>query len=430
MRKCLLAILLVATVFVAPSSAKVDYATQIQPILDAKCAKCHQPARVIDGRKYKPKAGVILTTSEGIAETNASPSGSMVIDWGRPDHSLLVQRIMLDSAHEDVMPPSKENKPVTKQEIDLIKTWIKETGGSRVEVDPSKPVEKVSFSKIKAILASKCNECHEDPATSGKKAKGGLVLDTIAGIRTSGSVVSGKPGISELLIRMELPQNDDDVMPPTKKGKKMTEAELATFRNWILGGAPFGDVGGPPLKVKVMSASEVLSQGVKQPSAGALEKLHEFGAAITPISADSPMVTVEFISGAANAGDDFVKQLFLIAPNIAELDLSRTSITDGALDHIGSFARLTKLNLANTKVGDAGVAKLVNLKNLDWLNLYGTQVSDSGLPAIAKIRSLKTIYFSKSKTTPDGLGKLKKAFPRAKIVPDPERKKTGRFDVE
>ena len=108
MRKSLLAILLLGGTS-AVSFAKIDYATQIQPIFDNKCAQCHQPTRVVDGRRYKPRAGVVLTSTEGIAEAE-------VIDWGRPDHSLLVQRIMLDKADEDVMPPAKTQKPLTEQE--------------------------------------------------------------------------------------------------------------------------------------------------------------------------------------------------------------------------------------------------------------------------------------------------------------------------
>ena len=49
MRKCLLAILLLGGTL-GSSSAKVDYATQIQPIFANKCAECHQPTRVVDGR--------------------------------------------------------------------------------------------------------------------------------------------------------------------------------------------------------------------------------------------------------------------------------------------------------------------------------------------------------------------------------------------
>jgi len=421
MRQRLLAALSLLALGSATAPAKVDYATQVQPLLDAKCAECHQPARVVDGRKFKPKAGVVLNSPEGIAE-------SEVVDWGRPDHSPLIQRIILAPDHEDVMPPAKFNKPMTEAEIELLKTWIKETGGSAAEADPDKPVRKVSFSAVESILQSKCYECHGDPGSSGKKPKGGLILDTVAGIRTSGSVVPRKPASSELLIRMELPQTHDDVMPPKKTGKKMTVAELDTVRDWILGGAPLGDVGGAELNVKVMTASEVLSQGVKLPPAAALQQLTELGATITPNSADSPFVTVEFISGASSIGDDFVKKLFLIAPNIAELDLSRTSVTDASMEYVGSFARMTKLNLASTKVGDAGVAKLTGLKSLDWLNLYGTEISDGGLPEIAKLRSLKTIYFYKSKVTPDGLSKLKKAFPEAKIVGDLNAKK-DRFDL-
>ena len=367
---------------------------------------------------------MILTSTEGLVETNDGPNGR-VVDWGRPDHSLLIQRVTLDAGHEDLMPPAKANNPLTAQEITLLKTWIQETGGSTSTADPSKPVPKVNFSSVQSILSSKCYECHN----SKEKPKGGLVLDTIAGLRSSGSVVPGKPDSSELLIRMELPLNDDDVMPPKKTGDKMSAAELTTVRNWILGGAPYGNVGGGELVAKVISAEDVMRKGVKQADVGAVQKLTEAGASVTPISAESPMVSVEFISGPANIGDDFVKELFLIAPNIAELDLSRTSVTDESLNYIASFARLTKLNLANTKVGDDGIAKLVNLKKLDWLNLYGTQVTDAALPSIAKIRSLRTMYFYKSKVTADGLGKLKKAFPGAKIVGDIKSNKS-RFDIE
>ena len=73
-------------------------------------------------------------------------------------------------------------------------------------------------------MSSKCYDCHN----SNEKPKGGLILDTIAGIRSSGSVMAGKPELSELLIRMELPPNDDDVMPPKKTGDTMSKAEIET----------------------------------------------------------------------------------------------------------------------------------------------------------------------------------------------------------
>jgi len=418
LRNCLLATA-ASFIVLSPSgaSAAVDYATQIQPILDAKCADCHQPARVVDGRKYKPKAGVVLTSAEGLAE-------AMVIDWERPpEHSLLVQRISLPADHEDVMPPAKANNPITKAEIDLIKLYIKETAPvASTGGEDGKPVRKVGFSSVKSILSSKCYKCHN----SNEKPKGGLVLDTIAGIRSSGAVIPGKPESSELLIRMELPQNDDDVMPPKKTGQKMTVAENNTVRDWILGGAPYGDVGNAPLVVKEMTGGQVMAKGIKQADIAAVQKLQEYGATITPISADSPMVVVEFISGYSEIGDDFVKQLYLIAPNIAELDLKRTKITDAALKDIGNFARLTKLNLSDTGVTDAGIAHLVNLKYLDWINLYGTKVTDECLPDIAKIRSFKTMYFTKTKVTEDGLDKLRTVFSKAKIVP--RKTVRGEFD--
>ena len=96
---------------------------------------------------------------------------------------------------------------------------------------------KVDFHKeVKPILEGRCFNCHQ-----GKKAKGGLRLDTIQGMLEGGAsdspaVVRGSPEKS-LLIERIASHDPKSVMPP--QGNRLTDAEVATLRRWIEDGAPW-----------------------------------------------------------------------------------------------------------------------------------------------------------------------------------------------
>lgn len=55
--------------------------------------------------------------------------------------------------------------------------------------------------------------------------------------------------------------------------------------------------------------------------------------------------------------DKTVKNLALV-PNVEELSLSGTKVTDAGLQHLKTLTNLQQLNLGSTKVTDAGVAEL------------------------------------------------------------------------
>jgi len=90
---------------------------------------------------------------------------------------------------------------------------------------------------IAPILERTCYKCHNP-----EKTKGELLLTTVEGIRQGGDngpvLVPYKPDESELLVRCELPLDDDDHMPPEGKPQPTAE-ELATLRAWIAAGASF-----------------------------------------------------------------------------------------------------------------------------------------------------------------------------------------------
>src|SRR5689334_15377925 len=95
----------------APASAStVDFARDIQPILQAHCYECHGAT--------KSKHGLRLDLRD--AALKGGESGRAIVA-GDSQHSLMVRRLLgLD--HEDRMPKDKD--PLAKNEIALIRTWI------------------------------------------------------------------------------------------------------------------------------------------------------------------------------------------------------------------------------------------------------------------------------------------------------------------
>ena len=92
----------------------VTYATDIKPIFDAACVKCH------DGTK-KPRAGLALNTLEGTLK--GSKDGKVVIvgDSAKSDLVLSVAHI---GDPDSFMPKGKKAKPLTPEQIGLIRAWI------------------------------------------------------------------------------------------------------------------------------------------------------------------------------------------------------------------------------------------------------------------------------------------------------------------
>ncbi len=105
----------------AEPQTKIDFETQMLPILRDRCFSCHSaPKADPNGTITKPKGGVQLNSVKGIEE---SLYGEVIIA-GEPEDSLLYQRITLPESETGIMPPPEAGDPLTKQETDLIRKWI------------------------------------------------------------------------------------------------------------------------------------------------------------------------------------------------------------------------------------------------------------------------------------------------------------------
>ena len=105
----------------------------------------------------------------------------------------------------------------------------------------STAVSAVDFNRdVRPILSDKCFACH---GFDEAERKADLRLDTKEGAFTDldgyFALVAGEPEESEAWLRIDLPEDDEDVMPPEKFHKKLTNEEKTLIKQWITEGAKY-----------------------------------------------------------------------------------------------------------------------------------------------------------------------------------------------
>jgi len=98
------------------STKKVDFAKNIQPLLEGACLKCHGPK--------KPKSKYRMDTRDAMIKGGSSKDAAIHV--GKSDKSPLVFYIA-DLVEEMEMPPldKREKYPaLTKEQIGLMRGWI------------------------------------------------------------------------------------------------------------------------------------------------------------------------------------------------------------------------------------------------------------------------------------------------------------------
>jgi mono/diheme cytochrome c family protein len=93
------------------AATAVDFATQVHPILAARCAPCHN--------SDKPPAGLTFTSRAAALKGGA---GGPAITPGDSEHSLLILKVTRKKGQ--LMPPVGE--PLSTEQISILKSWIDE----------------------------------------------------------------------------------------------------------------------------------------------------------------------------------------------------------------------------------------------------------------------------------------------------------------
>ena len=201
----------------------VDFSREVKPILESACLSCHGPE--------KPKGGLSIHTR---AATIAGGDIGDTLVPGKPMESSLYTLTILPPDDDDIMPPKGD--PLTKDQTEILRRWIEEGAEWPVEVTLEQ-TQRVEFVRdVQPVLEFNCVACHRDG-----HAKGGLRLDNaesaLAGGDSGHAIVPGKSSASLVYTSTILPEDHDDLMPPTNKGGPLDMKVTDILRHWIDQGA-------------------------------------------------------------------------------------------------------------------------------------------------------------------------------------------------
>ena len=102
-------------------ASKVSFRRDVLPIFEARCVECHGPDKVKGDLRLDSEAAIFAGDPEW-----------WTVLWGDPDHSLLLERVVLPPDDPDSMPPDGDR--LTAVQIKTIRTWIDEGGGDDAKV--------------------------------------------------------------------------------------------------------------------------------------------------------------------------------------------------------------------------------------------------------------------------------------------------------
>ena len=322
---------------------------------------------------------------------------------------------------------------LTKYAPDPIREAIGLEPKEKEEEIKAKPLEEqVAYADIvQPILNKRCVECHKKG-----KSKGKLRMDTFDMLVKGGKEGSAiEPGVAEdsnIVIRPELPMDDEEHMPPEGK-KDIEEHELAVVKWWINEGAdPKKTVGELKLTDEIRTAIGKLDLGLGTGEAAVAEApsdqpSDDLRTTVTKLSADFPggltfesqssaNLTFTGVSLRKNLTDELFVKLDPILSKMVAVDLSATSVTDASIAKLAAAKDLRMVRLSETGITDASMDTLAKLTKLESVNLYGTKVTDAGVKKLAALPNLKRLYLWQTTVTPAAIEEIKKALPAVEIV--------------
>jgi len=264
---------------------------------------------------------------------------------------------------------------------------------------------------VKPILNNTCVSCHNP-----KKTKGELLLHEPQGILEGGEngevILAENASKSELFMRMNLPMEDDQHMPPEGK-KQPTKEEIQLVGAWIDMGHPFeGSIKEAGLEKELFASFFPKKHDYDYPdieieagSKDSIKAIESTGVHVDLISHVSNFLSVSCINKPSFADSDF-ETLFPIKEQVARLDLGGTKVTDAIFEKLAMLPNLTVLKLDNTSVTGKNIALISSLKHLKTINLTASRFEEENLDTFTAFETLSKVYLYKTPVDSEGIQTL------------------------
>jgi uncharacterized membrane protein len=281
------------------------------------------------------------------------------------------------------------------------------------------------------VFEAKCLSCHNDD-----RAKGELRMTSVPDLLKGGE--SGRPGLtsgdpekSEMYIRVVIPEDGEDHMPPEGK-TPLTEKEIALLRYWIASGAS------EELKVTEARTAEGIDtiitallpdlaryrrkSVIAKMKAHALERelaelASKLGVSIQPDrNAEGNYFTLAMKFPPAPFTNDQFRELAPYSDVFSGASLVASGIDDAGLYYVSHMVNLKELYLQKTGLDGSGLVYLQDLPNLEMLNLSFTKIDDKAALDLLKIPGLKTVYLFGTPTSNEVIEAMRKYRPDLSIL--------------
>ncbi len=278
-------------------------------------------------------------------------------------------------------------------------------------------VENVSYEEaalykhlVYPIIHDKCVSCH-----NASKMKGELNMRDFQAFLKGGEngevVLKGNSKGSDLIKRLNLPEEDEDTMPPEGK-ERITKDEMKLIALWIDQDlemdTPLDSLVIDPgieediqfrLTSKEVELSPVFDLKIAEASEKNLTVLRDFGFNVTPVAQESPFLQVAYFDRTTPLNEQSKKALSAISKQLVWLDLSGVRNENDNWDFIRSFPNLTKIYLSNTTVESSNIVALEKKQFLEIISLFGTGTNATDFERLLKLPNLKSVFIGKSNVT-------------------------------
>jgi mono/diheme cytochrome c family protein len=156
-------VLLCATLLVpAALPAAVDYLTQVKPLLQTHCVKCHGAST--------QKAGLRLDTAAAARKGGGRGSA---LATGQPDTSLLLQ--VVTGSHNEIPQMPYKRGPLDSAQIDLLRQWVREGAAAPADEKPSDDRHWAYLAPVRAPVPKVAGAPHPiDAFVQDRLARAGL----------------------------------------------------------------------------------------------------------------------------------------------------------------------------------------------------------------------------------------------------------------
>jgi len=282
---------------------------------------------------------------------------------------------------------------------------------------------------VAPIFEAKCVQCHKEGNTKGR-----FRMDTyellVKGGKEDVGLVAGDAAKSNIMVRIHLPKDDEEHMPPEDK-KQLDSHEIEIIEWWIATGAD------PAKKLSELPPSDKVKEALAKlgPVGGAKAKAEEkkptgpgddlkvkvadlskqFPGVVTFESQDSALVVFAGNSLRGNLDDAGFAKVEPVYAQLVSLDLNATKVTDASVAKLANAKNLKRIRLAETAITDASIDTLVKLNQLESINLYGTKVTDAGIAKLSALPNLKTLFIWQTSVTPEAIAALKQKLPNLEV---------------